>query len=74
MTTQEIELLKEHIIKLIYGNKQGVSLAMILEYLDYVNRVVYSELEVMPILEKLINDHKILKIGEAYFSNQDSLL
>jgi len=67
MTTQEIELLKEHIIKLTSDNKQGVSLEMILEYWDYVNRVIYSELEVIPILEKLISDHKILKIGEAYF-------
>ena len=61
MKNEEIEFLERHIIKLISGNKKGISLETVLEYLDYVNKVAYKESEINPILEKLIQEQKIFK-------------
>ena len=53
MTPLEIEMIRGKILELIESNVDGVSLNTIIDYLDYVNRVVYSEEELAPIIKNI---------------------
>jgi hypothetical protein len=50
---------KKNILKLLASNKKGCSVATIIEYLDYVNKVKYSEEEVNKVLDDLSASKKI---------------
>lgn len=66
MTLKEIELFEDKISKLILGSKDGVNIDTIIEYLDYINKSVYSKEEVIPLLNKLISENKIRYDGDVY--------
>ena len=55
----EINNLENSIIKLLESNKQGVDIDVIIDYLDYVNKVRYTSEEIMEILNNLIEENKI---------------
>lgn len=65
MKTKEIQFLEENIFNLIKHNKK-VEIEVILDYLDYVNKVRYSEKDINPILDKLILEKRIVLIGDNY--------
>jgi hypothetical protein len=58
---------KENIFKLINSNINGVSLEIIIDYLDYLNKVRYKKEIVKEILDELILEKKIVKIEDSYF-------
>lgn len=55
------------LLSFINSKKPGVGLDSIIDYLDYVNRVTYSEEELMKLLDQLCQDKKIFKSGKQYF-------
>ena len=50
--------IKESVLK-ITNSQKGVSLNEIIDYLDYVNKVRYSEDEINEILKELSNEGKV---------------
>ena len=50
---------KREILKVIELNK-GISVEDIIEYLDYINKVRYSQREVNLFLEDLIREQKVI--------------
>ena len=65
MKNTETQFLKENIFKLIKGNK-STTIDIILDYLDYVNKVKYSFSDIKPILDGLILENKIFFDGNTY--------
>lgn len=71
MKRTEKQFLKENIIELVKDNK-SVTTDTILDYLDYINKVKYSYVEIKPLLEELILEKKIIFKGNAYiFSSEE---
>ncbi|MEM9859803.1 MAG: hypothetical protein AAF843_20795 [Bacteroidota bacterium] len=68
MNADEQNFIEEHVIKLVTGNKEGVSIETILDYLDYTNRVRYDEKDINPILNKLISDQIIYEDQDLYLA------
>ncbi len=68
MTPLEIEMIRGKILELIESNVDGVSLNTIIDYLDYVNRVVYSEEELAPIIKKLLEEERIYEENNLFKS------
>lgn len=58
---------KEHIIRLIKDNVNGVSIDTIIDFLDYLNKVRYDKDEIKGILSELILDNKIFLKNSLYF-------
>jgi hypothetical protein len=67
MNKQEKDFLKEHILKLVADNKKGLYCEVIIDYLDYVNKVSYTQDEIQPILDTLIEEKKILEKASLFF-------
>ena len=49
------------ILKLLKTNSKGVSIEVIIDYLDYINKVRYSGYDIINILNELIKKNKVLK-------------
>lgn len=58
---------KKHILKLISTNPKGVSIDTIIDYLDYINKVLYSKDEIEKILLDLIIENKIFCKNKIYY-------
>lgn len=65
MTEKEQQYLEKNILKLIQESK-SVKIENILEYLDYVNKVSYSEKDIKPIIERLIKKKQIKLFNNEY--------
>jgi hypothetical protein len=63
---KEPEMLKQSINRLIHQNRDGVTIDVIIDYLDYVNKVRYNQAEITPILNGLISENKIKINGGIY--------
>ena len=66
MDNKEQEFIRESILNLLKGQDK-FDIKSILDYLDYVNKVVYKENEIFPILNKLIVEKKISLNMNLYF-------
>lgn len=71
MDTEELQFLEKNILNLIKDNNT-VKMEVILDYLDYINKVRYSEKDISPILNKLVLENKIIFSG-FYSLNKKSL-
>lgn len=69
MYERENDFLKEHILKLIADNKKGLPFEVVIDYLDYVHKVSYTQDEIKPILDRLIEEKKIREKDGLFFSN-----
>ncbi|WP_445734765.1 hypothetical protein [Mariniflexile sp.] len=54
------------ILKLLKTNSRGVSIEVIIDYLDYINKVRYSEDDIIKILNELIKKNKVLKTKNLF--------
>jgi hypothetical protein len=54
MTNNEKQFLEESLLKIIYDNNEGLSIEIIMEYLDYINKISYQKEKIVNILKKLI--------------------
>lgn len=59
--------INEYILKLINANKNGVDINIIIDYLDYVNKVRYDKDKIEEILNKLITKNKIILENNLYY-------
>ncbi len=58
---------KKAILKLILSNKKGVTKESIVEYLDYVNKIRYTDNEVEIFLTELKDQKKVRQIDELWY-------
>ncbi len=58
---------KKAILKLILSNKKGVTKENIVEYLDYVNKIRYTDNEVEFFLTELKEQNKVKQIDEFWY-------
>lgn len=58
---------KKAILKLISSNKNGVTKENIIEYLDYMNKVRYTDNEIVIFLSELKEQKKIKKEDQLWF-------
>jgi hypothetical protein len=58
---------KKNILKLIYANKKGVSIDTIIDFLDYLDKVIYDKYEIEIILKELIFENKVFCKNNLYF-------
>lgn len=65
MKIKEKEFLKKNIVNLINENKL-VKVNEILNYLDFINKVNYSEREILPLLNELILENFIFLENQFY--------
>lgn len=68
MTKNEKQFLEESILKVISDNNEGLSIEIILQYLDYCNKIAYGREKIDNILKKLIEEQKISKKGEIFIT------
>ena len=61
MTNNEKQFLEESLLKIIYDNNEGLSIEIIMEYLNYINKISYQKEKIVNILKKLIEEKKISK-------------
>lgn len=66
MTNNEKQFLEESILKVISDNNEGFSIEIILEYLDYINRISYQKEKIVTILKELIQEQKISRKGNIF--------
>lgn len=66
MKLNEEQFLEKNIMKVISANKSGLSLVTIIDYLDYLNKIVYDSEKIENILFKLINEQKIVKKDDLF--------
>jgi hypothetical protein len=59
---------KEAIMKLINSNPKGVTIDAIIDYLDYINRVRYTEVEISTILCELEKHNQLKKDNQLWYS------
>jgi hypothetical protein len=57
------------ILELISVNKDGIHIRSIVEYLDYINKVKYSEKEITFLLKKLISLEKVQFRDGLFYKN-----
>lgn len=62
---------KKAILKLILSNKKGVTKENIIEYLDYINKVRYSDNEVEVFLTELNGQNKVKNIEGFWFPSKE---
>ncbi len=62
---------KKAILKLILSNKKGVTKENIIEYLDYINKVRYSDNEVEVFLTDLNGQNKVKNIEGFWVSSKE---
>lgn len=72
MEIEELQFLEKNILNLIKDNDK-VRIEVILDYLDYINKIRYSEKDIRPILDKLILEEKII-FNEPFYSLNRILL
>ena len=60
---------KKAILKLILSNKKGVTKENIIEYLDYINKIRYSDKEIEVFLEELKKQNKVKVVGQLWYSS-----
>lgn len=65
MKTQELKFIEQNIINLLENNKSS-EISVILDYLDYLNKIRYSEDIIKPILDNLVLRKKIKHDGIYY--------
>ena len=65
MQKQELEFLEQNILTLAKSNGL-ISIDLILDYLDYINKVKYKKEEIIHILEKLVAEDKLNHINDSY--------
>lgn len=58
--------LESYILKLLKANRKGVSVEVILDYLDYTNKVRYSEGNILEILNEFIKKDKVLRMKSLF--------
>ena len=65
MKTQELKFIEQNILNLLENNKSS-EISVILDYLDYINKIKYSEAIIKPILDNLVLRKKIKHEGIYY--------
>jgi len=63
MNTNDLD---NYILNLLKTNSKGISIEVIIDYLDYMNKVRYSESEIIEIVYKLIKEGKIIKVEKLF--------
>lgn len=58
---------RKAILKLILSNKKGVTKENIIDYLDYINKVRYSDSELELLLTDLIGQNKVKNKDGLWF-------
>ena len=57
------------ILKLIHSNKNGVTKENIIDYLDYINKIRYSDEEVDEFLHELKKQNKVKVVDQLWYPN-----
>ena len=64
---KEFNFLKQNIIDFVASKEEGYSIKIIIDYLDFKNKVLYDETTIKLILEELISQKKISENNGIYF-------
>lgn len=60
---------KQYLLRLLNSQKMGVSMATLIDYLDYINKVRYSVDEVKMMLDELVASNDIVERNGIWFSS-----
>jgi len=63
---KEFNFLKQNIIDFVASKEEGYSIKIIIDYLDFKNKVLYDETTIKLILEELISQKKISENNGIY--------
>ena len=59
--------LKKYLFKYLVGNTNGTSIENLIDFLDYIDRVIYEYVFIENILEEFIKEEKIYKNKNLYY-------